>query len=322
MRKKAYESINICFSTDDNYAKYLAVAIVSLLQSKEKTSYYHIYIVSQISHKNKSLILNVANQHSNNKIEFVALSSSEKKGYTRHGTLALARLMLPELLQDIDRVIWLDVDTLVLGDLKELFQTDFHSNAILGVAHHPFNYYENYLKECFDPTYHGKAISSGVMLMNLKKLRETKLLSQCLSFIDKFKNAAFMADQDAINVVCQHMIGFLKPEYNVTTVDYQMNNLVTKKARIVHFDGFFKPWLDYSLHPATRQYLTIAKFSNICIRLKPTTLNQRLKHSLLWKISKFVNYLPLCSTLYTLYLHQQYKALIKRSHLLQAIASD
>src|SRR5262245_53929105 len=52
----------------------------------------------------------------------------------RWSAATFARLLIPDLLRDVtDRVLYLDADCIVVGDLTELWQTEMGQAAIAGV---------------------------------------------------------------------------------------------------------------------------------------------------------------------------------------------
>lgn len=113
--------------------------------------------------------------------------------------MAMMRLALPELFPEEDRVLWLDVDTIVRKDIGPLFDTDLEG-CYVGAAEEPIR-----SKEAL------KYFNSGVMLMDLNKLRDGK----AREMID-LVNAREMdfPDQDAINERCRGKIKPIDPYYN------------------------------------------------------------------------------------------------------------
>ena len=117
----------------------------------------------------------------------------------RWSYMSLMRLALPEILPEEDRVLWMDIDTIVEDDITELFETDM-DDSYFGMAEEPmrskrpFRYY-----------------NAGVMLMDLAKLRDGKYLD-LIDYVNR--REMDFPDQDVINLLCQTQIKEISPYYN------------------------------------------------------------------------------------------------------------
>ncbi len=99
---------------------------------------------------------------------------------------ALLRLLVEELPEIPDKVLYLDADIVANGDIGELYNIDISKYEIAGVR----DYYGKFF---FYPRY----LNSGVLLMNMQRIRRSKLLSRALKMCQKKK--VFLPDQTAIN---------------------------------------------------------------------------------------------------------------------------
>jgi lipopolysaccharide biosynthesis glycosyltransferase len=128
------------------------------------------------------------------------------------------RLLMPELLPDAERAIYLDSDTLVLGDLWELWCHDL-SGKHVGMARTPgvssvaghfgMKHYEKY---GLDPT--TPYFNSGVLLADLARLRADESAKKLMSFLEHFQEIVALPDMDALNVVLRDKISELDPSWN------------------------------------------------------------------------------------------------------------
>ena len=117
----------------------------------------------------------------------------------RWSYMSLLRLALPEILPEEDRVLWLDIDTIVNTDITDLMKTDLDGCYVAAVeepirSKDPFLYY-----------------NAGVMVMDLKKLRDgmADLLIRYVNRVDMR-----FPDQDVINLLCQGRIKPVSPYWN------------------------------------------------------------------------------------------------------------
>jgi lipopolysaccharide biosynthesis glycosyltransferase len=156
---------------------------------------------------------------------------------------AYARLLIPDLFLDsVERVLYLDADCIVVGDLTALWQFDMGNAAIAAVPDQMEHGLD--LDEQCD-------VNSGVMLMNLAIWRRERLASVALAFARD--HLPSLCDQPSINVACAGKIAYL-PE--------QWNFLLNKPDRlerwsepsIIHCAGPKKPWV-YSDVPFAPIYL-------------------------------------------------------------------
>lgn len=145
--------------------------------------------------------------------EYVNLRGRLEGVYTdpRYTEAASFRLLLPELLPELDTVLYLDCDIIARKDMSELFRTtDLGDNYLAAVYEAPIEDQASRITElgCSPQSY----FNSGVLIMNLRKMREdgvsSKLLDACRKDYMEFP------DQDALNVVCQGKVLPLSPLYN------------------------------------------------------------------------------------------------------------
>ena len=128
-------------------------------------------------------------------------------------TPAYYRLSLSSVLPDLEKVIWLDGDTLIFGDLTELYNISMDGY-----------YYKGFL----DDNIHGTKdfgieddhyICSGVMLVNLEELRQNNMEDKFEKFIKLNNEKLKQHDQTVINVVCADKIGVLPSKYGIFNFD-------------------------------------------------------------------------------------------------------
>lgn len=180
----------------------------------------------------------------------------------RHLTRAtLYRLGLEHLAPaDCERLIYLDADITVLGDLRELWSMDLNGAAIGAVA-------DGYLNtEHFDgKKFHqawglsqGEYFNAGILLIDLKKVREGSLFTKAMHFAAEHDEALPYNDQDALNWTFWQSWAPLPVTWNVQASHLQ-DWAVTQQPEhrrlggaypdIVHFTGPEKPWIKDGYHP-------------------------------------------------------------------------
>lgn len=144
--------------------------------------------------------------------------------YTRWTFMTLMRCALSKYFPDLDRILWLDVDTIVREDIDALWDLDMKDYCIAGVM------------EPEKSTPEKPYINAGVMMLNLEKLREDGMDDILIKALNT-KQYPF-ADQDCINDICQDKILLIPSTYNS---NYYTELFETPKIR--HFANEFK-WRD------------------------------------------------------------------------------
>ncbi len=151
---------------------------------------------------------------------------------------AYARLFLPELLPEQKRVLWLDADTIVLSDLRPLWEVDLGGRLIAAVPDDFILGHELAATGCRPGDY----VNSGVMVMDLEAWRRSGAARRALAMLaDPTHNAE---DQSIINGILRGEIHRLGRCWNfhVNRFHEYPRHLRPRAPAIVHFCGQAKPW--------------------------------------------------------------------------------
>jgi len=241
--------IPIFFSVDDNYAPFLSVALNSAIQNSSPKNYYKAIILHQdLNEKNKLKLSSLAKDHF--EIEFATMKdgletitdSISNRLRCDYFTLTIYfRLFIPRMFPQYDKGVYLDSDVVVLGDLKELFDTPLGSNLFAAcpdrsVADVPelVNYMENAVGVAKD-----KYINSGVLLMNLAALREVNFDKFFLELLNTYHIDSIAPDQDYINAICCDRLLHLSDEWDTMP---NPKRSTSQNAKLIHYNLFSKPW--------------------------------------------------------------------------------
>jgi lipopolysaccharide biosynthesis glycosyltransferase len=153
------------------------------------------------------------------------------------------RCFIPTLFPKLDKVIYLDCDMLVEGNIIELWKTDLENYYVAGAecCYVKQIGFKKQLGFSDDILY----INAGVLLMNLDAMRTDNIV---LKFIESAKilgNNVPHVDQDVINYTLKGKIKELDSRFNWATsnsVESKQNSLSHQPAVISHFTGRAKPW--------------------------------------------------------------------------------
>lgn len=271
------EAIEICFITDKNYLIPTMTAISSLIATTKQNINVNV-ITDGISEKYIKPFYAI--KSSNVSIKFLSIENSFNSINAKHEHVsksALLKFDLANIFKDLNKILYIDSDVLIMDDLKKLWATDLEGTYAAVVADN---------KRMFSNKDHErlgleKYFNSGVMLLNLKKIRDEhvseKLLANKLS--DKYKK--FM-DQDSFNVTFAGNVKWLQFDYNFiprsfdsrSSVDIcnifgQMDDEKIANMRscpkILHLAGSIKPWeeIEAPLFDVWYKYFTQLPFCRL-----------------------------------------------------------
>jgi len=236
----AKAEIPIAMCLDNNYTLPTIVAMTSMLENVQKGTEYKYYLLvsGDFTQENKQKILSLKEKYKSKQfdINFIDMKDEFKDAkQSRLGAAAYYRLVLPNLLSHYDKCVYLDGDTIVNKDLSEFFNIDVKDYYVGGVKDfdHGDWHHKNLAVLGIDNSWY---INSGVLLMNLKKLRDDKIENKFKwLFKDKLEYCGF-ADQDILNACCYGKIKLLSQKYNAMC---EVENPVIR-----HFAGN-KPWKNF-----------------------------------------------------------------------------
>ena len=165
--------------------------------------------------------------------------------------MTYARFLLPSMLPNLDKVIYLDCDLVVCKDLQSLWETDVKDVAVAMAPDYNYNNEETLGRL---GGHVSNYLNSGVIVMNLDYWRKHDVQNRLLSYIiDKGKELIYN-DQDALNVILDDERKQLSARYNVTPYYFHRNldnypkemHEEIREARIdpvvFHYLGPIKPW--------------------------------------------------------------------------------
>ncbi len=201
--------IPVVFICDENYAMPTTVAITSLLLNKYKTTKYDIIVVTSGLSKSAVDKLKSAAGESLSIINYPDKYSRFSSTHEYVSTAALIKFDLPNILSEYDKVIYLDSDVIVNSDLTDLYNIDIKKDYA-GVVKDFYSYIQEHDNERLKCSNY---FNSGVMLLNLKRLREDKMPVKLFEAKINSLYNKFM-DQDVFNIVFGNNIKLLSPAYN------------------------------------------------------------------------------------------------------------
>lgn len=262
-------TIPVLLSCNDYYAPYLGATLLSL--AKNTNSQLDIIVMNRdISEANIILINNLLKEYPHTSIRFINISSYLKKyPLLTHEHISVdtfSRLLIPIILKDYKKIIYLDSDLIVVDDISELYSTDLGNSIIAGVI--DIGYVSLYngdnekivnsacnILKLRDPY---KYINAGVLVIDVRRLCEKYPGDYLINYASK--HDYMYMDQDIINKLFEDNITHIDQSWN--TMHYhsgerkKLINLYApvslseeymrarERPKIIHYAGNRKPWND------------------------------------------------------------------------------
>lgn len=271
VREQISEIISIALCINSKYAKYIHPLIYSLdKHSNSPINLYLIYweldsamleMIDKLSENLKNINIFCRKVSSYN---FRLLSKIRREG-SQLSIETYFRFLLPSMFPELERILYLDVDMLVVDDLSALWATPFDGNFIIASKDYPlvsdchsYSYY--LLGECWGNNY----INAGMLLFNLSMFREYQIFDKLLQFVYDTSHLYFLDDQDAYNLFFNRCIRFVGVENNFVLPTIKQLALKEDQLRIIHYCGYSapKPWTNNS-YLKHNQYSLVAKYRSV-----------------------------------------------------------
>lgn len=248
--------INIAFSINDNHCLYVFFTISMI---KKYTNNLDIFVLhTDLSDKSKDRLKTLETESVN--IHFVTIDRDlfSNLPLTLDGITieTYYRYLLPEILVDCDKVIYLDSDLLIRCDVKELWDIDVSQHYLAGVNEIDIinRFPDHKLKLGFDLD--ELFINVGVLICNLQKMRQDKITHHLFTETERLKDIILFQDQDVINVALKGKIADLPLAYNYTVEAMEKDLLSLDEIKVIHYNSqIAKPWI-----PKNYQNKKISKY--------------------------------------------------------------
>lgn len=269
--------MHIVYAADKAFAPILGVSLVSLFENNFQVQ-IHI-LDAGISQTDREKIKDVCKSYqmpSPHWISATNISKELKMAVTAdRGSMAqYARIFISRHISaDIDRILYLDCDTIITGSLRELWEMDLQNKtaAVLLDA------FSKYYRKNVDLKPNDIMFNSGVMLIDMKRWREQDVEKKVLSFIRRRHGFIEKGDQGALNAVLSRDCILFDPRLNAVTIFFDFSYKEMLRYRkppeyyreeevldavnnpvIIHYTVSFlskRPWMKGCGHPWTDEWL-------------------------------------------------------------------
>lgn len=268
--------MNVIYSSDDNYARHVGIAVTSLFEHSKSIQDLTVYIIDDaISEENHRKLDAVAERY-HRTITYIPFGEHKKRLTLNNKwelpISAYARLFVQDMVpESVDRLLYMDCDTVVCDSLEELWKLDMQGKTIAAVEDVASCVFQ--AETCSPQPY--RYICSGVIMIDMKRWREHNAQQLCLDYLDRMQGVVRHHDQTILNGVFWDDCCLLHPKYDALTPTFLMsyNNLKAyfklwdnyytrdeiresvKQPAIIHYTSanIGRPW-ENSRHPRARIY--------------------------------------------------------------------
>lgn len=256
--------MDIVYASNERYARHLAVSMYSLFDHDQVAERIRVFVLDTgLSQESKERLKEIAGRFEREVIFILMGDLKERFAYEvdtgGFDISAMGRLFVGTALpKEVERVLYLDCDTVVLASLKKLWQTDL-KGRLFGAVMEPTIYRE--VKEAIGLRKEDPYFNSGVLLIDLERWRVQGAEARLVEFYGSLGGKTFACDQDTLNGAFKGQIKVLSPRYNFFTnyryfhhrdlvrhspayrvVPKRVFTQAKHHPAILHFAGDERPW--------------------------------------------------------------------------------
>ena len=238
--------IPIFYACDDAFVKYTLVSLHSIIVNASKDYHYVVHILhTEISEGMMRKVHELENE--NFEIRFVDVTNylrsiSDKlplRDY--YSKTTYYRLFIAEMFPELTKAIYIDSDTVVQGDISQLYLTDIQ-DAYVGACHERVmiltDVFGTYVEKVIGVSRYN-FFNAGLLLINCDQFRLHFVLDKFVDYLHYY-NFVVTQDEDYLNLICKDHVYWLDQRWN--TELYGELAYPIEQANLIHFIMTSKPW--------------------------------------------------------------------------------
>lgn len=327
--------LNVLYAANDYYSPFLGVSLYSLFENNKDLDSITVYIVlDNVSNDNKSKLQNLSDNYNRKLVmvdakEFNITLSKLHIPLYRGSYTTNYRLFFDKIISsDVDRLLYIDADTIVTGSLKNLLEFDMKDYPVAVVQDSLGSHYKGIISFSKSTPY----FNAGFLFIHVKNWIKASITEKLMNHILHERAQYCNPDQDLLNIILKDDVLILPPEYNFQPIHraytdiqfdkvYGFDNYYTKEqiedARknpiVVHTYRFLNefPWHKNNLHPDTKlfdKYLLCSPWKDY--------VKQKKEMSFIFKIERFLYRIMPKGLFLKLFDHVQYKSFYRHNKML------
>lgn len=219
----AAREVPIVFCADEKYALYLPPLVQSIIEHSSADRHYRIIVLDcGIKPEDAAALKRQISQYPHFSLRFLSIldwlerhkNSLAQKG--RFPPAMYGRLLIPDLLPDYEKVLYIDIDFIIQLDAGDILDVDIGDNYIAASADllRDINRaHGDCIEAVFGLTDADYYLNSGLLVFNVKQWREHRLFQKCIARLEK--QDLDLPDQDVLNIICKGKAAHLHQGCNV-----------------------------------------------------------------------------------------------------------
>ncbi len=283
------EAWHIAFCVDNHYFRAMGAMLASLVANNPSRHFvFHVFAFAISADNTRRMRSIEANPNIKVVPHLVAPETfaefAEMIAKSYYSLSTFTRLIVPATLKEqTDRVLYLDADMLCVGDLEELMAMDLEDTTALVVDDVGWE-----TANGRDGRYsvlglkHPRYFNAGMLYINIPVWEKNKVSEAAIRALVSNPEKLSFNDQDALNIVLDGQVRYIPVKWNyiysmIADLKQGRQSMTpVGDARIIHFAGLVKPWIDWSGHAARELYVryhALSAWSDLA--LDPAPLNHK-----------------------------------------------
>lgn len=292
-------TINIAYSCDEMYVPHTGISMLSLLENNKHIDEIVFYFISKdVEQSSIQRLTELVKQYGRKIIiiSFYDICADLKiNSLGRHIETVYVKLFFSGI-EGIDKILYIDSDTIINGSIGEFWDIDLTNNLIGGVETFTVG-----AKKQLNLSKSDKFINDGVVIINLEEFRKQNIEKKFIECIAEYNGNPPVLSEGVINKVCKGKIKIIHPKYNLMSglilfkknrfldLDEFYSNEILKEAIqnpvVIHYLAAFynRPWDINCTHPLKDKYLfykSISYWKDVPLQNKNLSLRLRTIKSL------------------------------------------
>lgn len=240
------KKVPVFYACDDNFVKYTMVSLHSMMENASKDRQYEIHILhTDISERMQKLLKEMSNENFTVQFDNVTdyLKSIRNKLPLRdyYSKTTYFRLFIAEMFPEYEKAIYIDSDTIVLGDVAELYDYEL-GDSYVGACNEQVmiqeDVYGTYVEQVVGVE-RNNYFNAGMIVINCEQFRKNHVLEQFMELLQMY-NFVVTQDEDYLNLICHNKVCWLPQKWNVEvfgTLACPENEIC-----VLHYIMVSKPW--------------------------------------------------------------------------------
>lgn len=245
--------MNIAYSCDDNYIPQTGISIISICENNKIIDEIVFYLISKSISSDNLLILNHICESYHRKLKIINFEDIaydlNLSAIGRHVETIYSKVFFPRI-EGVDKMIYLDSDTVVVGSLKDLWEENLDGYYMGVVATNPTKFYRELGLPKGD-----RFFNDGMAICNVDYCRKNNLIGKVLQVVDDFEGNPPTLSEGALNKVCYGKVKYISLRYNLMAglLDLCSLDLKYMAKRLQYSEEDLR---DSCVHPVVIHYLT------------------------------------------------------------------